>query len=370
MFTLILALIGTLFHLYVFWHVATLPRLRQGRAFRAVALLAALLWLLFVLGVLLGHDGQGALAAQGERLAMDGFGLLFILTTSLFVSDLLSLAFYRCAVCRLWLRRLGLGAGVLLGVVALWQGGRAPVVIEHEVSLPDLPAELAGTRLVVLTDLHLGSQFGAEWLASRARQVAVLQPDLVVLVGDLFEGHGEPDASLEEAFRQLRAPLGVYAVTGNHEHFGDSPAALELSERAGVQWLRDQTLSPLVGLNLAGVDDLTIRWRRGSMADHVTPLLRQAPPGATILLSHSPLQVEQAAAAGAGLMLSGHTHGGQIWPFGYLVQQFYPHLAGRFQVDGMTLIVSRGTGLWGPRMRLWSPGEILLLRLHPATIGE
>ena len=86
--------------------------------------------------------------------------------------------------------------------------------------------------------------------------------------------------------------------------------------------------------------------------------------GATVFLSHTPWRAEEAAGAGAGLMLSGHTHGGQIWPFGYLVKNRYPLFAGRYEVNRMTVIVCRGAGAWGPRMRLWHPGEILLVTLR------
>ena len=88
------------------------------------------------------------------------------------------------------------------------------------------------------------------------------------------------------------------------------------------------------------------------------------PPGGTILLSHTPWQAESAASAGAGLMLCGHTHGGQVWPFGYLISIMYPLLEGRYEVGGMPVIVCRGTGTWGPRMRLWRPSEILRVTLH------
>ena len=98
--------------------------------------------------------------------------------------------------------------------------------------------------------------------------------------------------------------------------------------------------------------------------DPVGQALAKRPRGTTVLLSHSPLEMERAARAGAELMLSGHTHGGQIWPFGYLVGIFYPLVAGRYDVDGMTVIVGRGTGTWGPRMRLWHRAEILKVTLR------
>ncbi len=96
----------------------------------------------------------------------------------------------------------------------------------------------------------------------------------------------------------------------------------------------------------------------------MTRALAGRAPGATILLSHAPSQANRVSAAGVDLMLSGHTHGGQIWPFGYLVRREYPLLAGEYAVGGMTVIVCRGTGTWGPRMRLWHPGEILRITLR------
>jgi hypothetical protein len=115
---------------------------------------------------------------------------------------------------------------------------------------------------------------------------------------------------------------------------------------------------------LAGVDDLTARQQFGDTVNPLQQVLTNRSPGAVILLSHSPWQAETAAALGAGLMLSGHTHGGQIWPFNYLVRLRYPLVDGRHQVAGMPVIVCRGTGTWGPRMRLWRPAEILRLTLR------
>jgi hypothetical protein len=135
-------------------------------------------------------------------------------------------------------------------------------------------------------------------------------------------------------------------------------------EEAGVRVLRDEWAKVRDGLIFAGVDDLTDRHRSGQMAGRVVQALARRPASGTILLSHSPLDAERAAAAGAGLMLSGHTHGGQIWPLGYLVCLCYPLFAGRYYIDGMTVIVGRGTGTWGPRMRLWAPGEILHITLR------
>jgi len=139
---------------------------------------------------------------------------------------------------------------------------------------------------------------------------------------------------------------------------------MRLFEEVSFNLLRNSWAEVRPGLVLAGVDDLTARRRNGQVGDPISQALADRPPGAAILLSHTPWEAERAAKAGVGLMLCGHTHGGQIWPFDYLVRSRYPLLEGRYEVDGMTVIVCRGTGTWGPRMRLWRPSEILRVTLR------
>ncbi|NQU16227.1 MAG: metallophosphoesterase, partial [Desulfobacteraceae bacterium] len=242
------------------------------------------------------------------------------------------------------------------------QGLRPPVVEKYEVRLAGFPAAMDGTVLVTLSDMHLGSQIGERWLTARIAQVKALRPDLVVLLGDIFEGHGPPEDQLIVTLKQLTAPLGIWAVPGNHEFHGGGD--MSLFEEVSFKLLRNSWAEVRPGLVLAGVDDLTARRRNGQGGDPIAQALVSRPPGATILLSHTPWQAERAAKAGVGLMLSGHTHGGQIWPFDYLVRSRYPLLEGRYEVGGMTVIVCRGTGTWGPRMRLWRSSEILRLTLR------
>lgn len=364
MFVIIVGLITTLLHIYITWRISSVGWFASPQAQRTVWLVALGTWLLYIAGIRYALSPGGKLAFLLERIAMDWLGVLFIATCVFLTLDLLT-GFGLWA--KPWLnvlRTTTLGLAIILTAIALFQGTRPPVVSRHTVQLPHLPAALNGKRLVMLSDLHLGSQFGPKWLDKRAAQVEALKPDIVVLVGDIFEGHGPPDNGLEAVFKRLRAPLGVYAVTGNHEFYGDTATAIAMSKRAGVVWLRDQIKEIAPGLIVAGVDDLSVKHRREKARDQITPLLSGHTDNAIILLSHSPTQVEQAAANGAGLMLSGHTHNGQIWPFNYLVEKFFPYITGHYQVDEMTLLVGRGTGLWGPRMRLWQPGEIIEVTLH------
>jgi len=354
----------TLLYLYVGWRVATLPAVARRVPRRLLIGGGVALWAGLSAALILAHDGVGALTGAIEMVGMTAMASLFLVAVPLLVVDIVTgfglLVPHRAPILRGW----ALVAGATLSTVALVQGMRPPVVSDFEVGLAGLPAALDGTVVVAMSDLHLGAQLDARWLAARVAQVEALDPDLVLLLGDLFEGHGRPQEEMLPALRRLSAPLGVWAVTGNHELHGRDDSSRRVVEGAGIRLLRGRWAEVRPGLVLAGVDG------RGheSPPDQGDNAVRQAlagrPQGATIFLSHSPWGAETAARAGAGLMLSGHTHGGQIWPFDLVVRRAYPLLAGRYQVEGMTILVCRGTGTWGPRMRLWRPGEILRIVLR------
>jgi predicted MPP superfamily phosphohydrolase len=237
------------------------------------------------------------------------------------------------------------------------------------VTLAELPDRHDGLVLVQLSDLHLGSLLGADWMAAVVERVQALEPDLVVLTGDILEGDSGEERQLLTVLRRLSAPLGVWAVTGNHEYYAGLERSIGVLESAGYTVLRDRSEQVAPGLVLAGVDDLTARRQFKLEDDPMAKALGSRPAGAVVLLCHSPLEVERAAELGADLMLSGHTHGGQIWPFVYMVGRAYPRVQGRYRVDGMTLLVSRGTGTWGPRMRLFHRAEIVKITLRSASKG-
>ncbi len=362
MFGTILISICTFMHVYVFWRAASVPFVDQHISKKVLIGAAVILWVLFYLGRVVGHGGTGILAIALEFMGMTWMAVLFLTFVLLVTIDLITLFGFLMPKVSPSLRGWALLAGVILSGIALFQGLRPPVIETYEVSLPGLPKTLDGTVLVALSDMHLGSQLGEKWLAARVAQVNEQKPDIVVLLGDIFEGHGPPDGQLISLFKKLNAPMGVWAVPGNHEfHGGDN---MSLFHAANFKLLRNSWTEIKPGLVLAGLDDLTAVRRNGLSGDPVTQTIVEHPAGAIILLSHTPWETETAANAGVDLMLSGHTHGGQIWPFDYLVRSRYPLLEGRYEIDGMTVIVCRGTGTWGPRMRLWRPSEILHVTLR------
>ncbi|WAC08651.1 MAG: metallophosphoesterase [Thermodesulfobacteriota bacterium] len=365
MFRTILISIVSLVHMYVFWRIASVPFVYRFVSIKVLVGVGVVLWAGFFFALFFGHGRTESLPATLELLGMNWLGILFLAFVSFLAIEIITgfgLLFPRMAFS---LRGLALVASGVLSGIALLQGARPPVVQSYEVNLSGLPNKMDGTVVVVMSDLHLGSLLGKQWLEARIKQVLALHPDLVVLLGDIFEGHGEPQRDLLPVLRGLSAPLGLWAVLGNHEFYGGWGKEMFLDNEDGIQLLRNRWVEVAPGLILAGVDDLTVAGHRvGQESNSLLKTLGGRPPGVTILLSHTPWQVKTAARSGVNLMLCGHTHDGQIWPFGYLVHRFYPLLEGRYEVDGMTAIVCRGTGTWGPRMRLWLPGEILRVTLR------
>jgi len=366
MFGTVLLTFYTFILLYLLWRAASVPIIARTLPRWALIPTGVFLWLLFYLGRSFGHGSEGKFAAVMEYLGMNCLGVVFLAFVIMLTVDLVTgfgLLMPRKAPL---IRGGALILSAFLAIFALWQGHRAPAVVRYEVALKGLPAELDGTVLAALSDMHLGKILGVGWLEARIRQIEDLSPDIVALVGDIFEGHGGPPEGSLAALRGLSAPLGVWFVIGNHEGHGDGRANGEVLDLAGFHRLDDLWKEIRPGLVLAGVSDLTARRRRNQGGDPVAAALSGHNRGGIVFLSHSPLQAENAARAGAGLMISGHTHGGQIWPFNYLVQRRYPLLAGLYQVEGMPVIVMRGAGTWGPRMRLFRRGDILRVTLRSA----
>jgi len=366
MFNIVLNVGGSLMHLYVLARLYRIDAIRTRVRPGAWALAGLIAWLVYLGGVHLGDEAMDWRWWPGQ-FAMTWLGILFVMSVCLLTSDIAT------GFGWWWRphdRKATAGAavlGVLVSAFAIFQAVRTPVVVEHEVVLQDLPKRLDGTVLVALSDIHLGAQRRAAWMERVVERINAQNPAAVLLLGDQVENQPAADPRLAGVLRAIRAPRGVWAVTGNHEYYGDAAGTVAEFEAGGVRWLRDQQVELLPGLRLAGIDDIGSRMRGGG--DILSGLERLYPAqaqGATVLMAHIPAArvIERAAARGIGLMLSGHTHGGQIWPFNYAVQRRFPHVAGAHRIRELQLIVSRGAGSWGPRMRLWQPGEMLKITLR------
>lgn len=247
MFGTILLSAVTLMHVYVFWRVGSVPFLRRHVSRKFLIGTGVVFWAVFFLGRFFGHSGTGVLARTLELFGMDWMAVMFLATVSLLAIDLVTgfgLLLPRLAPS---LRGLALVAGGVLSLVALVQGLRPPVVQEYEVRLSGLPHEMDGTVLVAMSDLHVGTLLGKQWLDARVAQVQAEHPDLVVLLGDIFEGHDEPQKELLQVLHRLSAPLGVWAVLGNHEFHGRDTTGTSLMNIDGAVYGCLSTPGPKCG---------------------------------------------------------------------------------------------------------------------------
>ena len=363
-FVIFLLLWGGL-HVYLAERLLSIPLVAHYFPLHILAPILVFLGLSYLASRLMEHYELGRLSHVLEYVGATWVGMFFLIFIALFAADVVTGFGWLLPGLKVKIRIGALLVAAVLLVVAYVQAWRIPTVTEYEVAMRGLPGDLDGKVLAVGSDLHLGSMLGHRWATARAAQFAGLKPDILLLVGDIFEGEKETHAGWLPVLRQFRAPLGVFAVTGNHEFYAGPEAILETFRGAGFRVLRDEHCEVLPGLRIAGVDDPA--FRKAGKRDQAIALgqaLANRSAGATILLSHTPVLAERAAELGAGLMLSGHTHEGQIWPFQYLVRLAFRLVHGRYDVNGMTAIVGRGTGTWGPRMRLWKRSEILRITLR------
>jgi len=242
---------------------------------------------------------------------------------------------------------------------------RGPFLREVDLPLKGLPRRLDGFRLVHLSDVHLGETVGDRYVQRIAELVNRLDADLVVFTGDLTDQRDGGDGSLLRRLAGFRSRLGVLACTGNHEAYAGGQAVVEAIQRSGIPVLRQEHRVVDDGIVVAGIDDPAFLGGRKAIPGAIRSAVAGAPPDLpVVLLAHQPLRAEVAAETGVDLMLCGHTHGGQLPPFLWLNRLVYQYNEGMHSIGAMTLSVSRGTGYWGPPMRIGAPGEILLYRLR------
>ncbi|MFN0246053.1 MAG: metallophosphoesterase [Kofleriaceae bacterium] len=251
------------------------------------------------------------------------------------------------------------GIGAIAVVVAgMINVARGALVRHVTVPLAGLPVDTY--TIVQLTDVHIGPIIGREFAEQMVRRVNALRPDAIVITGDLVDGRLHELRSHIEPLRQLRARDGVFAVTGNHEYYWNAEAWLEHIRSLGIQVLRNEHVTLSGAVVIAGVDDST-------QAEDVPRAVADRPPALPlVLLAHHPRTIARARAANVDLQLSGHTHGGQMLPLGWLARLFDPKVAGLARFGATWLYVSQGTGFWGAPVRVGTTCEIAAITLVPA----
>ena len=376
----ILYTLSLLLHGLVAWRL--LPALDPAwAAGLAPVLLASAL--LLPMGLLAHRVARGALA---DRLAWVGllcmglFSSLLVLTA---LRDVLLAAVWAAAAlgwspAQALLPGLRAGSALVVPLVALlvtvlgfWNARRTARVVRVDVPVAALPAALEGFTVAQITDIHVGPTIKQHYLQAIVRKVNALEADMVAITGDLVDGKVHELADHVAPLAQLRSRHGSFFVTGNHEYYSGAHAWMAELRRLGVRVLMNEHVvlqQNQAAVVLAGVADFH--------ADRFDPSHRSDPhaaiagapldAGVRLLLAHQPRSAFEAAKAGFDVQLSGHTHGGQFWPWNLFVPLQQPFTAGLRRLQDLWVYTSRGTGYWGPPKRFGAPSEITLLRLVAA----
>lgn len=364
-------LIVALLHFYI--GVRLLPALPMPLAGHVLATLWLMISTIAMPAALLSRRFE---APWGDRIAWVGMVAMGLFSTLLLLTLARDIVLLACLLAGWYPPRLPMWSAVAVIVLALlvslwgfFNARRLARVVTADVPIAGLPAALDGFTIAQISDIHVGPTIKRPYLERIVERVNGLRADVVAITGDLVDGTVEELSAHTAPLAQLRAKNGVYVVTGNHEYYSGAHAWVEELRRLGLRVLLNEHVALErngARVVLAGVTDYS--------AGHFDPAHRSDPQAALagapadaavrILLAHQPRTAPAAVAAGFDLQLSGHTHGGQFWPWNLFVPMQQPYVAGLHRLESLWIYVSRGTGYWGPPKRFGAPSEISLVRLR------
>lgn len=255
---------------------------------------------------------------------------------------------------------------IALGVIIVIVGNRnASKVVVTEYDTPHASLPVGDTlRIALLSDMHLGYNLSGNHVRASVNIINDEKPDIVLICGDIFDGPYEPvfiDRMLNE-YSNLSAPLGAFAVTGNHEYMGNLDPKCALIRQAGIKLLRDTAVNITSTIRLIGREDISCERafdrKRTPLSELVSDTM------CCIVMDHRPRDIREASEQHVALNLSGHTHAGQVWPINYLCELIYPLAYGHRLFNETHAIVTSGFGTWGPRVRIGNSPEVCIITLH------
>ncbi len=265
-----------------------------------------------------------------------------------------------------WVMVLSVSGIVALTVVAGRINALHPRITEMNIHISKNAGVRKTLHAVVLSDVHLGTIIGRSRLARLIEETGKLEPDVILFAGDLLDEDLAPVIrhDIGSLLKTIRAPLGVYAVTGNHEYIGGAEPACEYLADHGITMLRDTAVLIRDEFYLIGREDMSIRSFAGKHRKPLSEIMKNLDVSRPmIMMDHQPFRLYEASDHGIDLQLSGHTHHGQLWPFNYITTMIYELSAGYMKSGTTHYYVSTGAGTWGPPVRLGSRPEIVSLRI-------
>jgi predicted MPP superfamily phosphohydrolase len=261
---------------------------------------------------------------------------------------------------------------VLVTLIGFVNARRVPRVVDVSIAVDGLPPSLSGFTIVQISDIHIGPTIKGDYVQAVVERVNQLDADLIAVTGDLVDGSVPQLASHVAPLAKLASRHGSYVVTGNHEYYSGATEWVAEYRRLGLHVLMNEhvVLEHAGGrLVIAGVTDYSAHQFDPQQRSDPAAAVAGSPAGVPrILLAHQPRSADAASAAGFDLQLSGHTHGGQFWPWNLFVRLQQPYTAGLHRHDKLWVYTSRGTGYWGPPKRFGAPSEITRIRLVPSLV--
>ncbi len=290
-------------------------------------------------------------------------GIILITGFVFFCSDIAAFALRRfgAAGALAQLPRITLASLFLILAWALYGGLRTPDLKEMTISIKDLPPALDGLKIAQISDMHVDSALKLRQFSRIVEKINASGPDLVLVTGDLIDPGIKCDNGMKDIAGKIKSRLGLYGALGNHEYYYGLEKAEDCYKAFGITLLKNSSLD-LKDLRLIGLGD--IHTEHLTEAD-VSGILKKAGDHKfTILMSHQPVFYKTIAAAGDYLVLSGHTHRGQIFPFSLFTRLFYPYFYGLYRINNSAFYVTSGCGTWGPPLRWLAPAEIPIITLR------
>ena len=353
-------------HLYI--GMRLLQPFGTGVQAAGVLVLAACFWLLPKGWHV--REGKGPWAVLAPWITMGFFSWLLVLTLARDLSVAAAALFASPGEVDAWIGHSAIGvmaATPLITFIGYFMARSTARVVRVDVPLTGLPPQLEGFIIAQISDIHVGQTIKRDYVAAIVKRVNTLDADMVAITGDLVDGSVRDLSHHTEPLAWLESRHGTYFVTGNHEYYSGANAWIRELRRLGANVLLNEHVvieRDGASIAVAGVTDYSAHhFDPSHRSDPGTALAGAPERSVKLLLAHQPRSARAAASAGVDLQLSGHTHGGQFWPWNLFVRLQQPFTAGLERLGRMWIYISRGTGYWGPPMRFGIPSEITRIRL-------
>ena len=387
MFFFIAIAILWLIHGYVAWRVIPTLGLLPSQALLGY-ILVFLLSLLPILPILLRFSGNET--KMIDRISLLGYTSLGFFVLSFFIFILKDF-FTQVMILFGYLfnseqsiddsKREFMKKGLTIGVIGIsgtastygfYSSRKGPTVIDQDIFIESLPDQFDNFSIAQISDLHVGPTIKIKYVENVLKKIEHVNPDLIAVTGDLVDGSVKHLSKDLQPFKDMVASHGTFFVTGNHEYYSGVDPWLDETDRLGMTNLINENrliLKEGAQIALAGITDFRAhQMKKGHRSDPAKALGTIDEDMVKVMLAHQPNSIHAVHEVGVDLQLSGHTHGGQFWPFTYPTKLANAYLAGHYDHDGTQIYVNRGTGYWGPPLRIGVPAEITLIRLKKKVI--